>query len=108
MGEALSCVVIARLPFAALNDPITSARAERIEAQGGSAFREFSVPSAVIRFRQGFGRLIRSRNDRGVVIVADPRIETKFYGRWFKQALPCASQPVENSGDLLREIRDFV
>ncbi len=108
VGEALSCVVIARLPFAALNDPITSARAERIEAQGGNAFREFSVPSAVIRFRQGFGRLIRSRNDRGVVIVADPRIETKFYGRWFKQALPCASQPVENPGDLLREIRDFV
>ena len=108
VGEALSCVVIARLPFASPGDPITSARAERVAALGGNAFKDYSVPTAVIRFRQGFGRLIRSRSDRGVVIIADPRVETKFYGIWFRQSLPCASLPVESGEKLLDDIRGFL
>ena len=100
-GEALSCVVMARLPFAAVNDPIIEARSEQIEQAGGSSFREFSLPQAVIRFRQGFGRLIRTREDKGVVIVADPRIVTKNYGSTFRRSLPCPLQNVASRDDLL-------
>lgn len=96
-GEALSCVVMARLPFAVVNDPVLEARCEQIAAEGRSPFRELSLPQAVIRFRQGFGRLIRTRSDKGAVIIADPRIVTKNYGATFKRSLPC---PVREVGDL--------
>jgi len=103
-GEALSCVVMARLPFAAVGDPVVEARSEQIEQAGGSSFREFSLPQAVIRFRQGFGRLIRTRADKGVVIVADPRIVTKNYGATFKKSLPCPLQNVSGRDDLLARV----
>jgi ATP-dependent DNA helicase DinG len=103
-GEALSCVVMARLPFAAVNDPIVEARCEQIERAGGSAFREFSLPQAVIRFRQGFGRLIRTRADKGVVIVADPRVVTMTYGATFRKSLPCPLLRVESRADLLARV----
>ena len=103
-GEALSCVVMARLPFAAVTDPIVEARCEQIERAGGSAFREFSLPQAVIRFRQGFGRLIRTRADRGVVIVADPRVMTKSYGATFRKSLPCPLLRVGSRDELLTRV----
>jgi ATP-dependent DNA helicase DinG len=103
-GEALSCVVMARLPFAAVGDPIVEARSEQIEQAGGSSFREFSLPQAVIRFRQGFGRLIRTREDKGVVIVADPRIVTKNYGSTFRRSLPCPLQNVASRDELLARV----
>ena len=103
-GEALSCVVMARLPFAAVTDPIVEARCEQIERAGGSAFREFSLPQAVIRFRQGFGRLIRTRADRGVVIVADPRVMTKSYGATFRKSLPCPLLRVGSRDELLARV----
>ncbi len=103
-GEALSCVVMARLPFAAMGDPIVEARSEQIELAGGSSFREFSLPQAVIRFRQGFGRLIRTREDKGVVIVADPRIVTKNYGSTFRRSLPCPLQNVASRDELLARV----
>jgi len=103
-GEALSCVVMARLPFAAVTDPIVEARCEQIERAGGSAFREFSLPQAVIRFRQGFGRLIRTRADKGVVIVADPRVVTMTYGATFRKSLPCPLLRVESRADLLARV----
>ena len=92
VGDALSCVVIARLPFESVADPLLKARCEKIEREGRSSFIELSVPQAVIRFRQGFGRLIRSRSDRGMVVVADSRIVRKNYGRSFADSLPA---PVE-------------
>ncbi len=88
VGDALSCVVIARLPFESYGDPLFKARCEKIDREGGSSFAELSVPQAVIRFRQGFGRLIRSRADRGIVVVADSRIIRKSYGSAFANALP--------------------
>ena len=88
VGESLSCLVVARLPFGVFTDPIIEARCEQIEADGGNAFNGYSLPSAVIRFRQGFGRLIRHRTDRGIVIVADRRILAKRYGAWFCRSLP--------------------
>ncbi|MDR2850154.1 MAG: hypothetical protein LBW77_06410 [Verrucomicrobiota bacterium] len=106
-GEALSCVVMARLPFAAVADPIVEARCEQIERAGGSAFREFSLPQAVIRFRQGFGRLIRTRADRGVVIVADPRVVTMNYGSTFGRSLPCPLSKVASRDELLARVDDL-
>ncbi len=103
-GEALSCVVMARLPFAAMGDPIIEARSEQIDQAGGSSFREYALPQAVIRFRQGFGRLIRTRSDRGVVIVADPRIVTKSYGATFRKSLPCPMQNVTGRAALLERV----
>ena len=84
VGPALSCLVIVRLPFSVPSDPVFAARAETFE----ESFGQYSVPEAVLRFRQGFGRLIRSREDRGVVVVLDARITKKFYGNRFVQALP--------------------
>jgi len=106
-GEALSCVVMARLPFAAVGDPINEARSEQIDQAGGSSFREYALPQAVIRFRQGFGRLIRTRSDRGVVIVADPRVVTKNYGATFRKSLPCPMQNVTGRDDLLARVEEL-
>jgi ATP-dependent DNA helicase DinG len=87
-GDALRLVIIARLPFQVPTEPVQQARAEKIKADGGDPFRDFSVPQAVIKFRQGFGRLIRSREDRGAVLVLDRRILNKSYGRIFLRSLP--------------------
>jgi len=87
-GEALRLVIIVRLPFQVPTEPVQQARSEKIEADGGDAFREFSLPQAVIKFRQGFGRLIRSHEDRGAVLILDRRIVTKGYGRKFIKSLP--------------------
>jgi len=87
-GEALQCVILPKLPFRVPTEPIQQARAEAIDAAGGNSFMSYTVPQAVIRFRQGFGRLIRRRSDRGTVVVLDRRILTKYYGRVFLESLP--------------------
>jgi len=87
-GDSLSNVIITRLPFAVPDHPLIDARLEAIEARGGNAFTEFSLPEAVLKFRQGVGRLIRTKTDTGIVVVLDPRILTKRYGRAFLDALP--------------------
>ena len=76
-GESLSLLVIDKLPFAAPGDPLVEARCERIDALGGDWFREYSLPSAVLQLRQGFGRLIRSHADRGVIAILDPRLRSQ-------------------------------
>lgn len=86
-GEALSCVIIDKLPFAVPSDPVVGARQHLIDKHGGSSFNEYSVPSAIIALKQGIGRLIRSTSDRGVISILDPRIMTKRYGEAFRESL---------------------
>jgi ATP-dependent DNA helicase DinG len=86
-GEALSCVIVDRLPFAPPDDPIVSARIDRIRKQGGSPFYSLQVPMAVIALKQGLGRLIRTRSDRGILCVLDIRLLTKSYGKVFRRSL---------------------
>jgi ATP-dependent DNA helicase DinG len=87
-GEALSCVIIDRLPFAVPSDPVVSARMKAIEENGGKPFFDYQVPTAVLTLKQGFGRLIRSLEDRGVLVLLDPRVRTKRYGQTFLASLP--------------------
>ena len=98
-GEALSCVIVDRLPFAVPTDPVVQARMRAIEESGGSPFFEYQVPSAVITLKQGFGRLIRSLDDRGVLMLLDPRLERQRYGRVFLESLP-PYRITQNIGDV--------
>ena len=91
-GDTLRVVVLCRLPFRVPSDPVLIARAERIKAAGGNPFLELTLPDAIMRFRQGFGRLIRSGSDRGVVIITDTRVLTKSYGRAFVESVPETTQ----------------
>jgi ATP-dependent DNA helicase DinG len=99
VGDALSCVIIDKLPFASPGDPVTAARIDAINAAGGDAFAEYQVPLAILTLQQGLGRLIRHRSDRGVLAVLDPRLRTMGYGRRFLDSLPPA--PVTHDLDAI-------
>ena len=106
-GEALRGLVIAKLPFRVPTEPVTAAQCEAIVARGGDAFAEYMLPHASLRLKQGFGRLIRSSTDRGVVVIADPRIVTKRYGRGLLEALPPARRVIGRWGTIVAAVRDF-
>lgn len=106
-GEALSCVVLMKLPFAVPTDPLFEARSEEISSNGGNPFAMLSLPQAVLRFKQGFGRLIRRIDDHGAVIVLDNRLVLKPYGRFFFESLPDCRMVKGSSSEVLHVLRDF-
>jgi ATP-dependent DNA helicase DinG len=87
-GQALRNVIITKLPFAVPTQPVIEAKVERIKDRGGNPFGEYQLPSAILKFKQGFGRLVRTQTDSGLVVVFDPRIHSKSYGKQFIDALP--------------------
>ncbi|MDR1895092.1 MAG: ATP-dependent DNA helicase, partial [Spirochaetales bacterium] len=107
-GESLQMVIICRLPFQAPTDPVLSARAEALERRGGQPFWELSLPEAVMRLKQGFGRLMRSSTDRGVVLILDPRVIRKAYGGIFLESLPETRRSLKESSRLLGDIEGFL
>jgi ATP-dependent DNA helicase DinG len=106
-GDALRGLVIAKLPFRVPTEPVTAAQCEAIEARGGDPFTEYMLPHASLRLKQGFGRLIRTSTDRGVVVIADPRIVTKRYGRGLLDALPPARRVIGRWDGLVARVREF-
>ncbi len=107
-GDTLLQVILVKLPFRVPNDPVFAARSEAVEKKGGNAFMDLSLPEAVIKFRQGFGRLIRSKTDRGVVTVLDRRIAVKRYGRMFVSSIPEVSTCVAPVRELAERIETFL
>jgi ATP-dependent DNA helicase DinG len=103
-GDALEILSIVRLPFAVPSEPIVAAHMEELEKQGKDSFLHYSVPEAILKFRQGFGRLIRNKTDRGVVIVLDSRVLTTRYGQAFLEALPVAHKTFQTPQNMIQTI----
>jgi ATP-dependent DNA helicase DinG len=106
-GEALECVIIPRLPFKVPSEPVIEARVEAIDRRGGNSFMEYSVPQAVIKFKQGFGRLIRRKSDFGAIVIFDNRVVTKYYGRLFMESLPECRIAAGHSDEVFAEMAGF-
>lgn len=106
-GEALRCVILVKLPFKVPSEPIIQARSEAIIALGGDPFIEYSLPQAVVKFKQGFGRLIRNRNDRGCIVCLDKRLTTKNYGKLFLNSLPACEQVFASSQEIHQRMTGF-
>lgn len=107
VGEALRCVIIVKLPFQVPTEPIVQARSEAILERGGDPFMDYSLPNAIVKFKQGFGRLIRNKRDRGCVVCLDSRLLTKGYGKQFLNSLPRCQQLFAPSDVLEKQIAEF-
>jgi ATP-dependent DNA helicase DinG len=106
-GQALECLILTKLPFSVPSTPILEARSERIDRLGGSSFYDYNVPMAVIKFKQGFGRLIRSKTDRGIVLITDRRVFTKPYGKIFVKSLPAVPVDQGPAAEVVRILGEF-
>lgn len=107
VGDALRCVIIVKLPFKVPSEPIIQARSEAISAKGGDPFMEYTLPQAIVKFKQGFGRLIRNRRDRGCVICLDTRLLQKGYGKQFLNSLPDCQYVAEEGHNLFKQMAEF-
>jgi ATP-dependent DNA helicase DinG len=106
-GETLEAVILCRLPFRVPTDPIVRARLERIKDLGGTPFLELSLPEAIMRLRQGFGRLMRKKTDKGIVVILDSRVIKKSYGRYFLDSLPVTMRVIGDRKTVLKKIEYF-
>jgi ATP-dependent DNA helicase DinG len=106
-GHALRALVLAKLPFRVPSEPVTAAQCEAIQARGGDSFNEFMLPHAALRLKQGFGRLVRTASDRGVIVLADPRVVTKGYGRGLLDGLPPARRIARPWREIVPELARF-
>ena len=106
-GDPLRGLILQKLPFKVPTEPVTAARMEAIERAGGSSFHDFMLPHAALRLKQGFGRLVRSRTDRGAVVLLDDRIVTKRYGRYLRDSLPDAPLAKGPWVDVRRRLQVF-
>jgi ATP-dependent DNA helicase DinG len=106
-GRALRGLIIQRLPFKVPTEPVTASRIEAIERRGGSSFGEFVLPLAALKLKQGFGRLVRSQQDRGAILILDDRIVRKRYGAYLRESLPPAPLKKGPWTDLVPFLRDF-
>jgi ATP-dependent DNA helicase DinG len=106
-GRALRVLILAKLPFRVPSEPLTAARLERLEARGVDSFSHYLLPLAALKLKQGFGRLIRSRSDAGVVVLLDRRIVTKRYGRVMLDGLPPAVRAIGNWTDVRGAVEEF-
>jgi ATP-dependent DNA helicase DinG len=108
-GEALSAVIIDKLPFQVPSDPLVSARMARVERDGGSPFSDYQLPHAILRLKQGLGRLIRSKTDRGVLAILDNRLSTKGYGKLFMASLPdyAITDNIDDLVEFMKEEQPF-
>lgn len=106
-GEALRCVIIVKLPFKVPTEPLIQARSEEITARGGDPFMEYSLPQAIVKFKQGFGRLIRNKNDRGCIVCLDNRVITKRYGKQFLDSLPKCQRALVSGDALAQHMEEF-
>src|SRR5690606_30968464 len=106
-GDILTCLAIVRLPFAPPGHPVAEARAERLAERKENPFMKLSLPQAVIRFKQGFGRLVRRETDRGIVIIYDTRVIDTRYGKYFLHSLPGPRLEQVTTGDLVRRVREW-
>ncbi len=107
-GETLEVLILCRLPFRVPTDPVLKARTKAITEKGGNPFMELSLPDAIMKFRQGFGRLIRKTNDKGIVVVLDSRVIKKFYGKFFLSSIPETNVKVSKKENLIENIEDFL
>lgn len=107
VGDALRCVVIVKLPFLVPSDPFFQAKSEKLQLEGKSPFFDYSLPQATMKFKQGFGRLIRSKNDRGCVVCLDARLATKGYGKMFLKTLPPCGRVFEKGVEIQEKLRHF-
>ena len=107
-GEALVHVIIPRLPFRVPSEPVIEARVEAIDNSGGNSFMEYTVPQAVLKFKQGFGRLIRNRSDYGAILLLDQRVVSKYYGRLFLASLPECKVVIGAANDVFASIEEFL
>jgi ATP-dependent DNA helicase DinG len=106
-GDALRCVIIVKLPFKVPSEPLIQARTELITAEGGEPFMDYSVPLAIVKFKQGFGRLIRNKKDRGCIVCLDSRLVTKGYGRLFLNSLPPCKQLIGPGKEIMEPMKEF-
>ncbi len=106
-GESLSMLILFKLPFLVPSEPIVEAYIDKLERDGKDSFMHYMLPTALLRLRQGFGRLIRSKTDRGIVLIMDSRVSTKRYGNYFKEVLPTHCLELRSELELINEVTSF-